>query len=136
MIALGLLLASWQRPFTLSTPTALVQLAVVRSGPVLFKELRLEPAVKLGFEWDSQLVLSLGLSNCVCLFLVLLHMAFLLLQVEADLELVLNEVLCLGKAANEFVALFLSEFADLGSVDDLLPLQLLLLPVQLLLPVD
>jgi len=53
--------------------------------------------------------------------------------VVAHFQLVLDEVLGLGKGANEFVSLFLPEAAYFGSLDDFLFLEFLFFLVEVIL---
>lgn len=113
----------------------LIHLGVIRRAVFIVKIQELEP-IEFRLNRDSDLLLRFLSLNHISLLLVVRNFLLFLLDMIAYLQLVLNQVLSLGKGPYEPFSLLLAQLADLCLVHNRGQFELFLLKLKLLLALD
>lgn len=101
-------------------------MTVVISASIILAQIQVLKSVQLRLDWHCNLLVLLLELDCICFFLAFVLMLLDLLDVLAVFELVVNQVLSLGKVTNELFAFLPAQASKLCLLNDRCKFQLLL----------
>ena len=99
------------------------------------KELWLKSSINFGLERNCHVLIQLLLFHIFSFSVVILSQPLFHLQMVANLQLIFNQVLCLGKCPDKLISLLLPQSAQFRFLDHMRHFQLFFFLNQLILPV-